>query len=71
MPHRFRGERTLMRIFIGERDRFEGKPLYESLLHLFRDRGVAGATVLRGVSGFGSSSKSNPIARCGSRPISR
>jgi hypothetical protein len=62
MTHRFEGERTLMRIFIGESDRaldgsHKGKPLYEALLHLFRERGFAGATVLRGVAGFGASAK--------------
>ena len=57
MPHRFKGERTLMRIFIGEGDKHQGKPLYEALLHLFRERGIAGATVVRAIAGFGSSSK--------------
>lgn len=56
MSHRFKGERTLMRIFIGESDKYEGKPLYEALVQLFRARGLAGATVLRGISGFGSTS---------------
>ncbi len=62
MAERFRGERTLMRIFIGEADRAEhgphrGKPLYEALLLTLRERGFAGATVLRGVAGFGASAK--------------
>jgi hypothetical protein len=57
MTHRFKGERTLMRIFIGENDKHEGKPLYEVLLRRFREKGLAGATVLRGVAGFGASSK--------------
>jgi len=57
MPHRFHGERTLMRIFIGESDKYHGKPLYEALLEKFRQKGLAGATVLRGVAGFGASSK--------------
>lgn len=48
------GEQTLMRIFIGENDRFEHKPLYEALVELLRSEGFAGATVLRGVSGFGA-----------------
>jgi PII-like signaling protein len=56
MPHRFEGERTLMRIFIGESDKHEGRPLYEALVERFRQRGLAGATVLRGISGFGASS---------------
>ena len=60
MAHRFRGERTLMRIFIGESDRVEsgphkGKPLYEGLLLTLRERGFAGATVHRGIAGFGAS----------------
>ena len=56
MPHRFTGERTLMRIFIGESDKYHGKPLYEALLEKLRAKGLAGATVLRGVAGFGASS---------------
>ncbi len=57
MTHqRFKGERTLMRIFIGESDKYQGKPLYEALLERFRQKGLAGATVLRGVAGFGASS---------------
>jgi PII-like signaling protein len=54
MTHTFRGERTLMRIFIGERDRHQGRPLYEALLELFRRRDFPGATVLRGIAGFGA-----------------
>jgi len=62
VAHRFEGERTLMRVFIGESDRsveghHKGKPLYEALLNLFRERGFAGATVLRGIAGFGASAK--------------
>lgn len=56
MPHRFNGERTLMRILIGESDKYHGKPLYEALLEHFRKKGLAGATVLRGVAGFGAES---------------
>jgi uncharacterized protein len=56
MPHRFKGERTLMRIFIGESDKYHGKPLYEAVLERLRKRGLAGATVLRGVAGFGAAS---------------
>jgi len=62
MTHRFTGERTLMRIFIGESDRctegrHKGEPLYHALVALFRERGFAGATVLRGITGFGASAK--------------
>jgi len=48
------GENVLMRIFIGEQDRFDHKPLYEALVELFRKEGFCGATVLRGISGFGA-----------------
>ena len=48
------GEQVLMRIFIGEGDRFGHKPLYEALVELLRSEGFAGATVLRGVCGFGA-----------------
>jgi PII-like signaling protein len=48
------GERTLMRIHIGERDKYHGKPLYEAIVLLLRERGCAGATVLRGIMGFGA-----------------
>lgn len=54
--HRFKGERTLMRIFIGESDKYQGQPLYEALIKKFREKGLAGATVLRGAAGFGASS---------------
>jgi len=50
----FEGERVLMRIFIGESDRHEGRPLYERLVELFRERGFAGTTVVRGIMGFGA-----------------
>ena len=56
MTHRFKGERTLMRIFIGESDKYHGRPLYQALLERLRGKGLAGATVLRGVAGFGASS---------------
>lgn len=57
MEHeRFEGERTLMRIHIGESDKWHGKPLYQALLELFRSDGFSGATVLRGVGGYGSTS---------------
>lgn len=53
---RFEGERTLMRIHIGESDRWRGKPLYEAIVELFRGEKFSGVTVLRGVGGYGSSS---------------
>lgn len=53
--HGLTGERTLMRIHIGERDRYRGKPLYEAIVLRLRERGFAGATVFRGIMGFGAS----------------
>jgi uncharacterized protein len=50
------GEQVLMRIFVGESDRWERKPLYEALVDLFRRNGFVGATVLKGIMGFGARS---------------
>ena len=50
-------EGSLLRIFIGEGDRHEGRPLYEWLVLRARAEGVAGATVLRGMMGFGAHSR--------------
>ena len=52
--HGLKGERTLMRIHIGENDRYEGQPLYAAIVELLRERHYAGATVFRGVLGFGA-----------------
>lgn len=58
MQHeRFEGERMLMRIHIGESDKWHGRPLYEAIVELLRREGFSGATVLRGVAGFGSASR--------------
>jgi len=54
--HGFKGERVLMRIHIGERDKYNGKPLYQQIIELLRSRKYAGATVYRGIMGFGASS---------------
>jgi len=57
MPHqKFEGERTLMRIHIGESDKWHGKPLHEAIVEMLRKEGFSGATVLRGVAGYGGSS---------------
>jgi len=55
--HGLTGERTLMRIHIGERDKHHGRPLYEAIVQLLRERHFAGATVLRGISGFGANAR--------------
>jgi uncharacterized protein len=57
MTHeKFEGERTLMRIHIGESDKWHGRPLHEAIVEILRKEGFSGATVLRGVAGFGGSS---------------
>lgn len=48
------GTGLLARIYIGESDTWHGRPLYEAIVHLLRERGLAGATVLRGIEGFGA-----------------
>jgi uncharacterized protein len=50
-------EGCLLRVFVGEDDKHEGKPLYEWLVLKAREQGLAGATVLRGVMGFGAHSR--------------
>lgn len=47
----------LLRVFIGESDRFQDKPLYEQIVLKARELNLAGATVLRGVMGFGANSR--------------
>lgn len=51
------GEGTLLRIFIGELDKWHHQPLYEAIVLRARERGMAGATVLRGPMGFGAKSR--------------
>jgi len=51
------GEGQLLRIFIGENDRWHGKPLYEAIVTRAREEGFAGATVLRGLMGYGAKSR--------------
>jgi uncharacterized protein len=50
-------EATLLRIFLGESDRSDHKPLYEAIVLKAREAGLAGATVLRGPMGYGKSSR--------------
>lgn len=57
MTHeKFEGERTLMRIHIGESDKWHGRLLYEAIVEMLRKEGLSGVTVLRGVGGYGGSS---------------
>ena len=50
-------EGLLLRIFLGEQDRHEGEPLYAWIVRAARERGLAGATVLRGIQGYGAKSR--------------
>ena len=50
-------EAKLLRIFIGESDRIKGKPVYEEIVLKARGAGLAGATVIKGIMGFGANSK--------------
>ena len=57
MPHqKFVGERTLMRIHVGESDKWHSKPLHEAIVEELRREKFSGVTVLRGVGGYGGSS---------------
>ena len=47
----------LLRIFIGESDKWQGQPLYEAIILKAREMGIAGATMLRGLMGFGANSR--------------
>jgi len=50
-------EGKLLRIFIGEQDKWEGVPLHEAIVQAARKEGLAGATVLKGCMGFGANSR--------------
>ena len=50
-------EGLLLRIFIGETDKYEGKPLYEQIILKARELHLAGATATRGIMGFGADSR--------------
>ena len=50
-------EAQLLRIFIGESDKYHGQPLYKVIVELAHERGLAGATVLHGIMGFGAHSR--------------
>lgn len=50
-------EGQLLRIFIGESDKWKGKPLYEAIVLRAREMGLAGATMLRGLMGYGAASR--------------
>lgn len=51
------GSGKLLRIFVGESDRHHGRPLYEAIVHRAHELGLAGATVWRGIEGYGAASR--------------
>lgn len=57
MNMQLEGQAERLRIFIGESDKADGRPLYEAIVLRAREAGLAGATVLRGVMGFGANSR--------------
>lgn len=50
-------EGVLLRVFVGEADRHGGRPVYEHIVRKAREMGLAGATVVRGIMGFGAASR--------------
>ncbi len=55
------GEALLLRIFVGESDRWQGRPVYEAIVLKARELHLAGATVLRGPMGFGANSRLHTV----------
>ena len=55
------GEALLLRVFIGESDRWQGRPVYEAIVLKARELQLAGATVLRGTMGFGANSRLHTV----------
>ncbi len=54
---RIEGPALLARIYIGEADRHDGRPLYQAIVTFLRERGIAGATVFRGIEGYGANAR--------------
>jgi hypothetical protein len=66
------GEALLARIYIGESDTFEGRPLYDAIVRRLRERNIRGVSVFRGIEGFGRSSRVHTtriLALSGDLPI--
>lgn len=53
-PNQLNGDIALLRVFIGSRDKHEGRNLFEAIVQDARDAGLAGATVFEGISGYGA-----------------
>lgn len=55
------GQAHLLRVFVNESDRWEGRPLYEMIIRAAKEKGLAGATALRGIEGFGTSGRVHSV----------
>ena len=51
------GKGKILKIYVGESDKWEGEPLYQVLIKMFKKEGMAGATAITGVEGFGLNSR--------------
>lgn len=51
------GQGRELRVYIGESDRYKGRPLYQAIVEMFKAEGLAGVTVIRGMEGFGANSR--------------
>jgi len=51
------GKGKVLKIFIGESDHWHGEPLYHAILKMVRENGLAGCTIIRGIEGFGATSR--------------
>ncbi|HEY8911220.1 MAG TPA: DUF190 domain-containing protein [Desulfosporosinus sp.] len=47
------GKAKLLKIYVGEKERFKNKPLYQYLVHWLQEQGIVGVTVFRGIEGYG------------------
>ena len=66
------GECQMVRVYLGEKERLEGKPLYEGIVEKIENLGAAGVTVFRGIEGFGAAKhihKTKPLQYSGDLPI--
>jgi PII-like signaling protein len=68
---RLEGKAKLLRIHFGEDDKWQGKPLYEAIVNKCRELDIAGASVFRGIEGYGASSLIHKahLLRSSDRPI--
>jgi uncharacterized protein len=66
MSVKISGEGKLLRIFIDEKDQWQGMPLYKAILDEVKKEGLAGATIIRGLDGFGASSRQHTANMYGS-----